>query len=68
MDYSNEGKQFKNTALNLAKVLSKAMDEVNGFKKTASPEVRKLLEDEEKKDGNMAKARELLKTFDLNID
>ncbi len=67
MDYSNEGKQFKNTALNLAKVLSKAMDEVNGFKKNASPEVRKRLEDEEKKDGNMAKAKDLLKDFNLDI-
>ena len=53
--------------MNLAKVLSKAMDEVNGFKKNASPEVRKRLEDEEKKDGNMAKAKDLLKDFNLDI-
>ncbi len=67
MDYNKEAKEFKNVGLNLANVLSSAMDKVNGFKKNASPEVRKLLEDEEKKDGNMAKAKDLLKDFNLDI-
>jgi len=67
MDYNKEAKEFKNVGLNLANVLSSAMDKVNGFKKNASPEVRKQLEDEERKDGSMAKAKELLKDFNLDI-